>query len=126
MRTKHGRKNKAMSIRFSFQANARSKMADCVSIRPSKIEGVGIFANEDIQESTIIQKTHFNHKEYGWTKLIPNCKYNHSKFNANCKLVENNQYKELVTLRSINKDEEILVNYNDCPELELPEEDWVE
>ena len=41
-------------------------------------------------------------------------------------LIENNQYKELITLRSINKDEEILVNYNDCPELELPEEGWVE
>jgi len=115
-----------MSIRFSHQVNIRSKMADCVSIRPSKIEGIGIFANEDIQESTIIQKTHFNHKEYGWTNLAPNNKYNHSKLNANCEIVENGQHKELVSLRLIKKDEEILVNYNDCPELELPEEGWAE
>ena len=115
-----------MSIRFSHQVNIRSKMADCVSIRPSKIEGVGIFANEDIQESTIIQKTHFNDKEYGWTNLVPNNKYNHSKFNANCELIENDQYKELVALRLIKKDEEILVDYNGWLEGEPPKEGWVE
>jgi len=113
-------------IKSFFEINIRSEMAECVSIRPSKIEGIGIFANEDIEESTTIQKTHFNHKEHGWINLIPNNKFNHSKLNANCMLIENNQYKELITLRSINKDEEILVNYNDCPELELPEEGWVE
>ena len=108
------------------EINVRAEMADCVSIRPSKIEGIGIFANEDIEEATIIQKTHFNHKEYGWINLIPNCKFNHSNLNANCKLVENNRYKELVSLRRINKDEEILMDYNTCPEIELPEEGWVE
>ena len=117
-------------IKSVFEVNIRSKMADSVSIRPSKIHGIGIFANEDIQESTFIQKTHFNHKKHGWMNLTPNNKYNHSKINANCKLVDvvdiHGGFKELVTIKLIKKDEEILVNYNDCPELELPEESWVQ
>ena len=134
MRTKHSRKDKAMKETKSFsQINARTKMADSVSIRPSEIHGVGIFANEDIPESTFIQKTHFKHEEMGWINLVPNNQYNHSELNANCKVelttcCQENNYKckELVTLRLIKKDEEILVNYGDSPELEPPGEDWVQ
>jgi len=106
--------------------NARATMSPTVSIRPSNIHGVGIFANEDIQESTIIQKTHLNHEEYGWINLIPNCEFNHSKLKANCILSESENFKELVAITSIKKDEEILVNFNTCPEIEPPEEGWVE
>ena len=111
---------------FSFQESVKGVMADCVSIRPSKIQGVGIFANEDIKESTMIQRTHFNHKESGWLTITPNYKYNHSKPNANCKIVENGRFKELIALRLIKKNEEILVDYSDCLDLQQPEEDWVE
>ena len=112
--------------KLSIQTNARAELADCVSMRNSNIHGIGIFADVEIEANTVIQKTHFEHKQYGWINLIPNSKFNHSKINANCKLVQNGDFKELVTLRLIEKDEEILADYNDFPELELPQEGWIE
>ena len=115
---------------LSFKTNVRAKLADCLSVRDSDIHGVGLFANDEIEAGTTIQKTHFNHKQYGWINFTPNAQFNHSKANANCKLIDtvdtHGGFKELVTIKLIKKDEEILMDYNTCPEIELPQEGWVE
>ena len=115
---------------LSFRTNVRSKLPDCLSARSSEIHGTGLFANEEIKANIVIQKTHFKHKKYGWVHFMPNCQFNHSKTNANCKLIDTvdtqGEFKELVSIKLIKKDEEILMDYNTCPEFELPEEDWAE
>lgn len=107
-----------------IQHDMAATMADSVSIRKSDIHGVGIFADIDIQTGTIIHKTHLRDKNYGWINFIPNSKYNHSISKANCELTQKGETKELVSIKYIKKDQEILVDYNQCSEIQPPEKDW--
>jgi len=107
-------------------------IGDLAALSESKIEGVGLFAKENIAKGITIHTTHFHHEEHGWVNVIPNCKYNHSKPRANCNIVTlevspmNPVSKELVSLCSINKGEELLVDYTQDNDLEQPQDSWVE
>ena len=108
-------------------------IGDLAVLSESEIEGVGLFAKENIAKGTTIHMTHFyHHEEYGWVNIIPNCKYNHSKLRANCNIVTleaspmNPVSKELVSLYDINKGEELLVDYTQDNDLEQPQDSWVE
>jgi SET domain-containing protein len=99
-------------------------------VTPSKIHGHGIFAarkfmpEEEVGHLVFVVKTKEDNKEYFQTSISPSLKtylerselerfLNHSsKPNAKC-LANGNEIKLFAT-RSILKDEEICVNYNDA------------
>lgn len=95
-------------------------LPDSLTIKPSTIHGLGLFATQDISEGTCLGQTHrvidrslfpkagvlrtplggfYNHSD------TPNCEKRDVKIND--KLIG----FELVTLRDIKKDEEITVKY---------------
>jgi hypothetical protein len=127
-------------------------MAIC-EVQKSPIQGSGLFATEDIGEGVTLFQTHYRKKTglscethtARWHNMSPNCQYNHSKKNANCrsKTISTHECPEcghvkqhceasgpgakvLVTLREIQKGEELLVDYTKDLDLEQPEEGWSE
>ena len=127
-------------------------MAVC-EVQKSAIHGNGLFATEDIAEGVTLFQTHFRKmtglpcepQHARWLNMSPNCQYNHSKKNANCqsKTISTHECPEcghvrqhceasgpgakvLVTLREIQKGEELLVDYTKDWMLEQPKEGWSE
>ena len=93
-------------------------------LKESKVQGSGIFATKDLEANKVLFETH--KKTSGaleWINLIPNCSYNHSA-KPNCHSLTLGDYKYLVTLRKIEKGEELLVDYKKDKDLEQPEEGW--
>ena len=92
--------------------------------KQSKVQGSGIFATKDLGANKVLFETH--KKTSGaleWINLTPNCSYNHS-VKPNCHSLTLGDYKYLVTLRKIETEEELLVDYTKDEDLEQPEEGW--
>lgn len=101
----------------------------------SEIHGNGIFASQDITEGELITKTHYYNGSFRlWVNIKPDCMYNHSVKNANCESITKGPEsgdlldwsKYLYAIKSIKKNEELLVNFFKDLDLEQPEEDWRE
>ena len=92
--------------------------------KQSKVQGKGIFATKDLEANKVLFETHKKISgDLEWINLIPNCSYNHSA-KPNCHSLTLGDYKYLVTLRKIEKGEELLVDYKKDKDLEQPEEGW--
>ena len=66
-----------------------------------------------------------------WINITPNCLYNHSIVNENCKIktITNEygvKYKQMFALRDIKEGEEIFVDYTKDSDLEQPQRNWKE
>ncbi len=110
-----------------------------VTIKKSKIHGLGLFAVSDIPKGTILGMTHFKHVDYenGWLRTPLGGFYNHSNV-PNCNLVDDyfgfaeykNSSKSLCTLRDIFLGEELTCSYtlykiDDTIQKEESTNDWL-
>jgi SET domain-containing protein len=100
-------------------------MAIC-EVQKSPIHGNGVFAAEDIAAEVTLFETHVLGPADKWVNISPNCQYNHSKKNTNCRSETRGRFKFLVTLREIQKGEELLVDFTLDTDLEQPREGWSE
>ena len=90
-------------------------LPDCLTIKESSIHGLGIFATSSISKGTDLGIAHVEMVE--WLKFPQNyCRtplggfYNHSD-DPNCKLVDSDCYKRLVSIKDIKEGEEITCVY---------------
>jgi hypothetical protein len=76
-----------------------------IKISPSEIQGLGLFAVEDIEESEILGPSYIGYFRTPFDRFV-----NHSK-TPNCKItrIGNNRY--ILSLRKIRNGEEITVDY---------------
>tara|TARA_Y100000004_G_scaffold158932_1_gene185524 strand:+ start:4115 stop:4423 length:309 start_codon:yes stop_codon:yes gene_type:complete len=90
----------------------------------------GLIATQDIPNRTFIHVTHV-YRDWSWINITPNCLYNHSIVNENCKIKTiTNEYgvkfKQMFALRDIKEGEEIFVDYTKDSDLEQPQKNWKE
>ena len=91
-----------------------------VTIKPSKIHGLGLFATKKIPRGSTLGMTHFKHVDYedGWLRTPLGGFYNHSN-KPNCELIDDyfgfaeyrNASKLLRTLKDIKLGEELTCKY---------------
>lgn len=94
--------------------------------KESPIHGNGIFTTEDIPADTRLFQTHVIDSTFApcWANIKPNCMYNHS-VRANCASITEENYKLLVSIRNIERGEELLVDFDKDKDLEQPQEGWI-
>ena len=93
-------------------------------LRTSDVHGRGIFATESLPANKVLFETHKQTiGAFEWLNLVPNCSYNHSN-EPNCRSLTLGDFKYLVTLREVEKGEELLVNYRKDRDLEQPKKGW--
>ena len=99
-----------------------------VSIKKSKIQGKGLFAEEPIKKGDTIGVAHqvlntSNHKLFVPTGIIGK-HYNHSKNNPNVENIIDGNKRYLVALKDIKPGTEITSNYFNTPDMEQPKKEW--
>ena len=95
-------------------------------VQKSPIHGEGVFAAKNIAADVTLFETHVMGPAGVWVNISPNCQYNHSKKNTNCRSETRGRFKFLITIREIEKGEELLVDFTKDPDLEQPQEGWSE
>ena len=83
-----------------------------LTIKSSKIDGLGLFATENIKESTSLGISHVSDRWFsgGYIRTPLGGFFNHSN-DPNCKIVEDGRYLLLVTIKDIMPGEEITSIY---------------
>jgi len=83
-----------------------------VTIKPSAIEGLGLFATTDLKKGHEIGITHVQDKEFedGYIRTPLGAFFNHSE-SPNCECYVDGRYLKLRTLKEIKAEEEITVKY---------------
>ena len=99
--------------RLSIKTETQYKpLPKCLTIRDSKINGLGLFATKDIQEGTLFGISHYIIGDEIIRTPLGGF-YNHSD-NPNCqkmKFSKDDHKFVLVSIKNIKKDEEITVKY---------------
>lgn len=87
-------------------------LPDNLTIAESPIEGLGLFATKLIEANTNLGITHIKDDRFvdGYIRTALGSFFNHSE-NPNCKVVHENDFIYLWTLKDIQINEEILVTY---------------
>ena len=93
-------------FKVNLSTKAKAKISENIYVKKSPVHGDGLFAKNDIEKDTTIHYTHIKHIKYGLINLIPNCQYNHSKDNENCKIVTYDNRISLVAIKDILKAQE--------------------
>ena len=88
---------------------------DKIEIKPSKIEGNGIFVTRDLKKGSSIGLAHTNNQPSTDLGKF----HNHSE-NPNSESFKINNNRFIITLRDLKKGEEVTVDYRKQPELEQP------
>lgn len=96
----------------TFDKNSYRPLPKCLTIKGSKIDGLGLFATEDIQGQLYLGETHFKIDSVDdWLRTPLGGFINHSDVsNASIELLGNN-LRGLTTRRPIAEGEEITVSY---------------
>jgi len=83
-----------------------------LTIRESKIDGLGLFATDDIDANHVIGVTHKFDKdaEDGYIRTPLGGFFNHSE-TPNCEVVTEGDYIRLKTITEIKKDDELTAKY---------------
>jgi len=91
-------------------------------IKPSPIQGLGVFAGEQIPKGTDLGAAQTKQdKGYSVTSLG---KYHNHSLEPNCENVLTGNERHLISSKDIAPGEEITINYTLQPDLEQPMEDW--
>ena len=104
---------------MNSQKNIYRPLPENTTILKSNIEGLGLFATEDIDKNKTLGVSHVKHHDYlnGFIRTPLGAFYNHTgnEDTANCKTIEGYWYDAfvlyLITTKTLNADEEILVQY---------------
>jgi len=89
-------------------------LPDCLTIKNSKIEGLGLFAVKDIPKGQGLGISHVYNTEFedGWIRTPLGGFVNHSDDPNAVKMKDLiTNYYHLIALRDINTDEEVTVKY---------------
>jgi len=88
-------------------------LPDCLTIKNSEVDGLGVFAKEDIPADTFLGVSHIKIRS-DWNRTPLGGFYNHSD-NANCKkYLKKNMFSQMYhlwTTKDIKEGEEITVEY---------------
>ena len=84
-------------------------LPDNLTIKPSHIEGLGVFATETIRAGTDLGMTHLLHNDDLFRTPLGGF-LNHSN-EPNCKRIESDKKWYLETTKDINKNEELTLAY---------------
>ena len=84
-------------------------LPDKLTIKPSYIEGLGVFATETIRAGTDLGMTHLLHNDDLFRTPLGGF-LNHSD-EPNCKRIESDNKWYLETIKDINKNEELTLAY---------------
>jgi len=85
-------------------------LPDCLTIDKSTIEGVGLFAKEEISKGVYLGITHIQTEKYNLVRTPLGGFINHSD-TPNCKIKKDGNAKYLTTLVDIKSGEELTVKY---------------
>ena len=96
----------------TFDKNSYRPLPKCLTIRGSKIDGLGLFATQDSQGQVYLGETHFKIDSVeDWLRTPLSGFINHSDAsNASIELIGNN-LRGLTTKRRVAEGEEITVTY---------------
>jgi hypothetical protein len=83
-----------------------------LTIKQSKIDGLGLFTKDDIDNNHIIGITHIEDKEFpnGYSRTPLGGFFNHSE-TPNCEIIIDGRFLKLKTIRNIKNGEEITCKY---------------
>ena len=83
-----------------------------LTIKPYILDGLGLFATDDIDENHVLGISHVFHSNFqdGYIRTPLGGFFNHSD-SPNCKIVDKGAYLILQTIRKINAGEEITAYY---------------
>jgi SET domain-containing protein len=84
-----------------------------ITIRPSKIEGLGLFASEDILINYEFGISHVLDSEFdsGYSRTPLGGFYNHSE-DPNCEAYREGRFIKLRSIKEIKKDDELTARYS--------------
>jgi len=91
-------------------------------IKPSPIQGLGVFAGEQIPKGTDLGVAQIKHTE-GYS-VTPLGRYHNHSLEPNCENVLVGNERHLVSSKDVEPGEEITINYILQPDLEQPAEGW--
>ena len=96
----------------TFAKDSYRPLPKCLTIRDNNIDGLGLFATEDITGAVYLGETHFKiDAAEDWLRTPLGGFINHSEVsNASIELLDNN-LRGLITKRNILEGEEITVTY---------------
>lgn len=88
-------------------------LPDCLTIKTSEIDGLGLFAKEHIPAKTNLGITHIKDKRFqdGYIRTPLGGFFNHTDLNPNCKVIYKQNFIFLYSICEIKAGEEILVKY---------------
>lgn len=88
-------------------------LPSCVTIKNSKIHGLGLFAASFIKENTNLGLTHvYNEKfENNYIRTPLGGFFNHNSENPNCKILKIDECLFLVTIKEVHPGEELTAKY---------------
>ena len=85
-------------------------LPECVTIAESDIDGLGLFATENIFAKTTLGHTHYDSVDHGRVRSPLGGFINHSD-NPNCFIVVETDWSRMYTVRPIMQGEELTVYY---------------
>jgi len=87
-------------------------LPDCLTIKQSNIEGLGLFSTMEIKDGTNLGITHIKDDRFenGYSRTPLGGFFNHSE-TPNCQVVYEDNFINLVTLRDIKEGEELTAKY---------------
>lgn len=99
-------------IKQSTVYNVYRPLPPFLTIKNSSIDGLGVFATEDLEKDKILGITHVEDDRFedGYIRLPLGGFFNHSE-EPNCECYKDGEFLKLKTLKNIKAGEEITVKY---------------
>lgn len=97
---------------IKFEEENYRPLPDCVTIKKSNIDGLGLFATKDIEKDYVIGITHVEDQRFqnGYIRTPLGGFFNHSD-NPNCEAFKFKDFIMLRTLKDLKAGEEITAYY---------------
>lgn len=88
-------------------------LPDSLTIKESSIHGLGLFSVCKIKKDTNLGLTHIFNKDYidNYIRTPLGGFFNHNSVDPNCKILKMGDFLFLVTIKDIEKDEELTAKY---------------